>query len=226
MACEDDLEIRGKGDTLDLREHFFEVAAVDGLGQFKRSTAQTIGSQPAVGTYKPGPTTEADDAATAGTLQQFVIDEADFLIENGREQLRIVRLQFVGVAEKEVGLAGHQVLNVDLLHPNEHIAIGNVFTHIEARSAVFGIADAAHRAGLNGNFQLRKTLLEQDALVRRQWYTLVRRGLSFSDDAQLERLFRGVSQIEKLLQRSYTTPCSKAAFSTQFSTAIGRQTRK
>ena len=167
MACEDNLEVRGKGDTLNVREHFFEVAAVDGLGQFKRFTAQTIGSQPAVGTDKPGPTTEADDAATAGSLQQFVIDEADFLIEDGREQLRIVRLQLMGVAEEEVGLSRHQVLYVDLLHPNEDIAIRDVFAYIEARSAVFGIADAAHRAGLNGNFQLWKALLEQDALIRR-----------------------------------------------------------
>ena len=152
MACEDNLEVRGKGDTLNVREHFFEVAAVDGLGQFKRSAAQAIGTQSAVGSNEPGPTTEADDAATAGALQQFVIDEADFLIENGREQLGVVRLQFVGVAEKEVGLAGHQVLYVDLLHPNEDIAIRDVFAYIEARGAVLGIPDAAHRAGLNGNF--------------------------------------------------------------------------
>ena len=130
------------------------------------------------------------------------------------------------VAEEEVGLALNQVLNIHLLHPNEHIAIRDVFTHIEAGSTVFGIANAANGARLNGNFQLRKTLLEQDTLVRRQWHTLVGRGLSFSDDAQLERLFRGIGQIEKLLQRSYTKPCSKAALSTQFSTAIGRQTRK
>ena len=113
---------------------------------------------------------------------------------------------FVGVAEEEVGLPGNQVVDVHLLHPNQHVAIGNVFTHIEASSAVFGIADATHRAGLNGNFQLRKSLLEQDTLVRRQWHTLVRRGLSFTDDAQLQRFFGGVSQINNLLQLIYTTP--------------------
>ena len=56
----------------------------------------------------------------------------------------------------------------------------------------FLIAESAPRAGRTGP-ALRDTLV---------W-----RGLSFSDDAQLERLFRGIGQIEKLLQRSYTTPC-------------------
>ena len=44
MAREDNLEIRGKGHTPDVREHLFEVAAVDRLGQYKRPAAQTIGT--------------------------------------------------------------------------------------------------------------------------------------------------------------------------------------
>ena len=71
------------------------------------------------------------------------------------------------MAEEQVSLAGNQIRDIHLLNTDQDVAIGNVFPNVQTCRAVFRIANASNGAGLDGNSQLLKTLLQQDTLVRR-----------------------------------------------------------
>ena len=97
VAGQGNLGGRGQLDLGEVALHLLAVRAFDGAWQVIRAVVGAIGAERIVGPDDAGKPAETDDALSAWTLEQLVIDEADLLVDAGPEQLGVVGLELVGV---------------------------------------------------------------------------------------------------------------------------------
>jgi len=193
-----DGEVAGQLDVLAAHfEHFRKSSGIDGAGQGVPAGLEPVGPESVVGTHEPCPTPESDDALAARAAKQLVVNQADAVAQDGREQRRIVGLKLVGVAEEEVGLLRNQLSDGHFLDPEEDVAVAEVFLQRNAGRGVLGIGDAAHGAGLDDDVELRIAAAEFLDLGRGEGHALVRRHLAFAQDAEPQGVVRGVGQNKK-----------------------------
>ena len=178
----------GGGSEADLGEVALQLLAVRAVyraRQVIRAVVGAIGAERIVGPDDAGKPAETDDALSARTLQQFVVDEPNLLVDAGSEQFGVVGLELEGVREEEIGLLGDQLVDRHLLHSEQDVTIAQVLLELDAGLGVFGIGDAPHIAGLDGQLDVRKAHQHFGALFGRQRDPLVRRHLSLPDDSNL-----------------------------------------
>ena len=81
-SCKYGLEIGWQNDIFQFFFHFFAIGAQ--MRRFKGVGArfEAVGEKSVVGTHHTCITTKANDALVVGVFEYFVVDEADFLVEN------------------------------------------------------------------------------------------------------------------------------------------------
>ncbi len=170
-------------------KHILQIQAIDSPGNGETSRALAPCSNTVVRSNQSCPPAKTNNSSAARSLEQFIINETDAFLQYFREQICIVGLQFVRVAEKEIRLVCNQFLSIHLFHSNEHITITQIFLHLQPHGCIFRISNSPHRTGLNGYIQFRETLLKEHTLVWSQRHTLVRRRFAFPKNAQSQGVF-------------------------------------
>ena len=88
------------------------------------------------------------------------------------------------MAEEEVGLVRNEVRDGYLLDSEQDVAVTQVLLQRDAGRGVFGIGDAAHRAGLHDDVHLGVAAAQFLDLGRDEGHALVRRHLAFAQNSE------------------------------------------
>src|SRR5690606_14527963 len=83
--------------------------------------------------------------------------------------------------KEEVRFICNQIFDLHFFYPHQDITTLNVCDHFDTFSAILFILIAARFAFFADNLDTLEALLNFNALRRREWYTFVRRYLSFAD---------------------------------------------
>ena len=102
-ARQDELEVGRQIHGFGMCCHLLQMVTVDGFGQMKAVLAHAPSPKGVVGSHDACPAPKPNDAAPVGALDQLVVDETNALVHHGFEQGGIVGLEFVRVAEEQVG---------------------------------------------------------------------------------------------------------------------------
>jgi hypothetical protein len=117
-------------------------------------------------------------------LKHFVIDEADFFIKNSAEQVAVIRLLLIGMAEEHIILPREKHLDGHFLNAQEHVAIAKIFLERYAGILVLLIGKSPDGAGLHGDFRLGILLENHPALRRGKGHAFIGRHLSLPDHSK------------------------------------------
>ena len=102
-ARQDELEVGRQVHGFGMCCHLLQMGTIDGFGQMKAVLAHAPSPKGVVGSHDACPAPKPNDAAPVGALDQLVVDETNALVHHGFEQGGIVGLEFVRVAEEQVG---------------------------------------------------------------------------------------------------------------------------
>ena len=145
-TCQDNFHVSREVNGLGVSQHFFHVLAIDGARQVERLVSESPGTQPVVGSHDACPSTEADDTASIRSLDQFVVNQANTLVDDGSEQFGVVGLQLVRVAEKEIRGVIPQLIQWHFFHSQQDVASLQVGDNVNALLAVFVVANSTNLA--------------------------------------------------------------------------------
>ena len=155
-TCERHLGSRGQFDLGKVGLHLRAVFAIDGARQVVSPVLCAKRAKRIVCPHHSSISAKTNDAPSARSLEQLVIDETDALVQASAQQLGVVGLKLESVRKEEVGLVGNQLIDGNLFDPKEHVAIAEVFAELNTGSDKLGIGNSPDIAGLDDQFHIGK----------------------------------------------------------------------
>ena len=119
------------------------------------------------------------------SFDQFIIDEANALVDDGSEKFGIVRLQLVRVAEEHVRLVRDEFIYRHFFHTQQHIAVAHIGHNLDAKRAVFLILNPSDPTRFHHQLHFGVERFQIRTLGRGEGHPLVGRHFSFSENTNL-----------------------------------------
>ena len=172
-------------DCLGMTHHLLHVRTINRTWKVKTHMPQPPCPQAVVGTDNACPPAEPDHALTVGAFDEFIVNQANPLVHDGAEELGVVGLKLVRVAEEQIRGVRNQHVQRDFLHAEQNVTAAQVLHHVNALRTVLVVPDATHFTGFHNQFHFGVGPLQFCALRRGEGHPLVRWRFAFSNNTNL-----------------------------------------
>jgi hypothetical protein len=127
---------------------------------------------------------EADNPRAIVVFQAFVVNESDFLIDDGTKKILVMWLQFARMGKEQVGFPGNQLLWGHFFNPKKYIAPAEIGNHFGPCLRVFPVCEATVIRSFHHYPDARLLFVYPFTLRGGQGNAVIRGSFAFSDQSK------------------------------------------
>jgi hypothetical protein len=172
-----------------------EAALLVDPAEVEFTSPLTIGHDAVVSAHDPGEKTESDDPGAVVVFEAFIVDQGDAFIQDGAEEILILRLLLSGMGKEQIGFIGDERFDRDFLDAQEDITFREVVPEFHAGSLVFPVGKTAVWSMLSDDPIRRHVPVDPLALRRGEGDTVIGRNFSLFEQSNGKHAVRYMTKL-------------------------------